>query len=333
MKIPSKTISLLATAALFTFSSLSAVETDPVGYVSTDIVSGYNPIGVTFIKPAVFSGSVTSTTTNSITLSSSPVLGSGTYYLEVITSSADVVGERIDIASAAGNVLTLDSAAAHNTTNDASLIAANSTIQIREHFTIGDFDSLIASEVNSDDSFASAGSDLILLYIDGEGFKTHLNYLDEWYENFGDFNVATDKVIAPGNGFFFFRNPGAGTPSEFTVVFSGTVRMNNYIQKLTAGYQFVANGYPISASPNDFSYSDVLEASNNFDAAESDLILTWNGSLKTHLLYDDGAGSKNWYENFGNFNTVDDNTILTASNAMFIFIKDTGHVLEIVRPF
>ena len=40
MKLPTKTISLLASAAIFTLTSLSAVETDPVGYVSVDIVGG-----------------------------------------------------------------------------------------------------------------------------------------------------------------------------------------------------------------------------------------------------------------------------------------------------
>ena len=34
MNIPQKTLSLLAIASLFTFSSLSAVETDPVGYLT-----------------------------------------------------------------------------------------------------------------------------------------------------------------------------------------------------------------------------------------------------------------------------------------------------------
>ena len=270
---------------------------------------------------------------NSLTLGSSPTLGSGPYYIEVISSTADIVGERIDVASVAGNVLTLDTAAIHNTTDDASVIVADSIIKIRPHFTIGDFGALIADEVNSDDAFDSATSDLILLYVEGQGFKTHLNYLDEWYENFGDFDVATDKVIAPGSGFFFFRNPGAGTPTAFSAVFTGTVRMNNYVQRLRPGYQFVANGYPLEASPDDFSYNDVLEASTNFVASESDLILTWDGSLKTHLLYDDGAGTKSWYENFGDFNQVDTDNLLTASNALFIFIKDTGHVLEIVRPF
>lgn len=333
MKTPQLFLSFLASAAFLVASNLNAATTEPVGYVTKDISSGYNPIGVTFVKPTLHAGVIDSTTDNTITLTSSPNLEAGAYYLEITSSSAELVGDRIDIESVSGNTITLDLTAVHNTLDSATSIPVGTALNIRPHFTIGDFDELISSNINSDDAFDSSTSDLILLFVEGEGLKTHLNYEGVWYENFGDFNIATNKIIAPGTGFFFYRNPNAGTPSSFSVAFTGTVRMNNFVQRLRPGYQFVANGYPLEASPTDFSYNDVLEASENFEATESDLLLTWDGSLKTHLLYDDGTGTKSWYENFGDFNQVDSTNLLTASNAMFIFIKDTGHILEIVRPF
>jgi len=332
IKFPIKFITLLTGAALLGSSAFAQVATDPVGYVSTTITSGYNPIGTSFAKASTFTGSVSAATAGTLTLADSPTLdvANNTYYVEVLESTADIVGERIDVASVAGSVLTLDTAASHNTLSDVSAFPVDTVVVIRSHFTVGEFNALLGDAVNSDDAFSAATSDQILFF-DGS-FKTYLEYEGEWYENFGDFNLATDKVLAPGSGFFYYRNPGAGTPSDIEVVFTGAVRMNNFVQKLDVGYQFVSTGYPVAADPVDLQLNGNLEASTGFVAEESDLILTWDGSFKTHILYDDGASSV-WYENFGDFNVVDDSNLLSATNAVLMLIRNTGQVLEVPRPF
>ena len=334
MNTSQKIIALLSGAALLSVSSLAAqtATTDPVGYVTTTISSGYNTIATSFAKAPSYTGVVSSATSGTLTLASSPTLdvANNTYYVEVIESSANIVGERIDVASVDGSVLTLDTAASHNTMADVSAFPVDTVVAIRSHYTLGEFNAMLGGSVNSDDTFVAANSDQILFF-DGS-FKTYIEYLGEWYENFGSFNVATDKVLAPGSGFFYYRNPGAGTPSDIEVVFTGAVRMNNFVQKLEVGYQFVSSGYPMAANPVDLQLNSNLQASPNFVAEESDLILTWDGAFKTHMLYDDGSGNV-WYENFGDFNVVDSSNLLSASNAILMLIRNTGQVLEVPRPF
>lgn len=329
MKVFIKTISLLASSTFFTLTSLAAVETDPVGYVSFKLAEGYTPIAITFTKPSQFTGAVSSATANTLTLASAPTLSGSNHYLEVVTSSANLVGERIDIASVNGNVLTLDVAAAHNTLSDASSFPVDTVITIREHYTVGDLGALIEEDVNSDLSFTLDGSDHILLY-DG-GFKTYLHYDGDWYAFFGANDIATNVILAPGTGLFFFRNPAAavGTPTTIDVTFSGSVRMNNFVQKLVPGYQFIANGYPVDASPLERGYGANLEQSPNFVLGESDLVLVWDNGFKTYLPFTDGS----LYEFFGANNNVDATDLFSPYGAHFVFVQNSGQVLEIPRPF
>lgn len=336
MKFPThKYSNLLLLSLLLTFSNLfsQSVATDPVGYVSIDIVPGYNPIGINFCKPAAFTGKVLSSSANTLNLSAIPSLGEDKYYIEVLrdAESTNMVGERIDIASVDGTLVTLDVSAPHNTLPNASSIVEGCTITIRPHFTIGDFDSIVSNDVNTDDSFNPAKSDQILFF--DNGFKTHINYEGTWYQYFGSFEDVTDKIIAPGTGFFYYRNPNAGTPTEITAVFSGVVRVNNFVQKLVPGYQLVSSGYPIDTSPSILGYSSSLEASTNFNPTESDLIFTWENGFRTHLLYDDGQGTKNWYQYFGDFNVVENSNLFSSLSAYVVFIKTTGKVVEVARPF
>jgi uncharacterized protein (TIGR02597 family) len=81
MKIPSKTISLLATASLFTLSSLSAVETDPVGYLTTSIPANSDGLlSPALHRQAAYSGSVESVSdADTIAVSGTPNFTSDEY--------------------------------------------------------------------------------------------------------------------------------------------------------------------------------------------------------------------------------------------------------------
>lgn len=329
MKLSHKTFSLLAIVPLLILSSLSAVETDPVGYVSFQLSEGYTPIAITFTKPVQFTGKVSSSTANTLTLASAPTLTGENHYLEVVSSSASIVGERIDIASVSGSELSLDVAATHNTLSDASSFPVDTVISIREHYTIGDFGAIIDGDVNSDTSFTLDGSDHILLF--DNGFKTYLHYEGDWYAFFGSNEIATNVILAPGTGLFYYRNPTAtaGAPTPINATFAGSVRMNNFVQKLVPGYQFIANGYPVDASPSELGYGANLDQSPNFVLGESDLVLVWDNGFKTYLPFTDGS----LYEFFGSNNNVDNSDLFTPTSAHFVFVQETGIVTEIARPF
>ena len=89
MKNPTKFIALLSGVALLSALSAQAVETDPVGYVSTTITSGYNTIGTSFAKASTYTGAVSAATAGTLTLADSPTLDivNNTYYVEVLESS------------------------------------------------------------------------------------------------------------------------------------------------------------------------------------------------------------------------------------------------------
>jgi len=70
MKTPIKTISLLASAALLSLSSLSAVETDPVGYKTVTIKGGgsLSLVGVELLNTSEFTGEFTSVGASTVTV-------------------------------------------------------------------------------------------------------------------------------------------------------------------------------------------------------------------------------------------------------------------------
>jgi len=336
MKTPLKQLALFSSAALFAISNLNAAETDPVGYVTTTISEGFNPIGISFTKPIVYAGNVVSSTSNSITLGASPQLNllENSYYIEVtndVAAQPTFVGERIDISGVSDNTITLDLTAPHNTIADAASFPAGLALVIRPHFTVGDFSSLIESDINSDNSFSASGSDQILLF-EGSAFRVHLYYDGNWYENFGSNNVADSKIVPPGGGFFYYRNPTAGTPSDISVIISGSVRTNNFVHNFKQGYQFVSVGYPLDFTPSELGLPENFQASSNFLPDESDLILTWDGAFRTHLLYDDGS-TKRWYQNFGSNQDVTENDIFSAANAVIVLVRGEDEKFEIVKPY
>jgi hypothetical protein len=329
-----KKTSLLVASALLASSALFAqdsVTSNVVGYTTNTISSGYNAIGTTFEKASMFNGAIVSATTDTLTLSGSPTLPSGSsYYLEVTSSSADLEGERVDVASVDGAVVTLNVGSSNNTISDVSSFPADSTVVIRPHFTIGDFNALLGGSVNSDDTFVANKSDQILTFENG-AFRAHIEYAGVWYKNYGDFAAVTDKVIAPGSGFFYFRNPSAGSATDIIYTTTGDVRENDFALKLNTGYQFVSTGYPVASTPLEMQLNGNLQNSANFVVSESDLIVTWDKSsqaFRTHLQYAD-----NFYQNFGSFGVIDNDDVFGAGDAALVLVRSTAQVLGLPRPY
>jgi hypothetical protein len=303
----------------------------PVGYVSFQLVEGFNTIAVTFTKPVQFTGVVSSATRHTLTLASVPRLTGKNHYLEVVSSSKDIVGERIDIASVSGNVLHLDIVSPHNTLPDAELFIgdtgiSNIVISIREHFTIGDFGASIDGDVYSR-SFNLGGSDHLLQY--DNGYKRYLHFEGDWYAYGGSNEIATNVIIAPGTGLFYYRNPEAEDTAVLNVTIAGSVRTNEFVQKFVPGYQFVANGYPVDASPSDFGYGEHLQSDTNFGSGNSDSVLVWdNGGFKTYLPHE---GQLRKY--FETNEVVDDDDLFTSTEAHFVFVKKKALATRRSRKF
>ena len=109
MNIPQKTLSLLAIASLSTFSSLSAVETDPVGYVTYTVKAGAdNKFSVPMQQASVYSGSVSSVTVGQIDVTGTvPDTSAGTHILIVTTDGGSLEGSWYEVSSNTATSITV----------------------------------------------------------------------------------------------------------------------------------------------------------------------------------------------------------------------------------
>jgi uncharacterized protein (TIGR02597 family) len=295
-------------------SMAESVTTDPVGFVKSPVaVNSFTLVGVNLLKPAVYAAGVESTTSNSITVTHADadiaaVLGSGSYYVEVTSGGSE--GDRIDVASASGNTITLNTGASHNTLGDASSISAGSTIIIREHLT---FAGLAAGLDNLVPGNESSSADRILTF-EGGGFVTHFYAPDEnWYTDDGEFTVVNDKVIPPASGVLFYAHQ-SGDRSGLELMTLGEVRTNDVVRPMVPGFQIVSTGFPMDLSPSDLVWTDEFFTAGN-DSSSADLILTFDGAFITYFL----APDNNWYSDDGEFTVVTGAELLGAQGATLVY--------------
>ena len=184
MNKPQKTLSLFAGASLLVFSSLSAVTTDPVGYVtltingSSDGSVAYTPLSLSLEKPVQASGALSEAPTSAVVTDSSAsytvnefagtdAAGNATHYLQFTGS-----GLIVDITANTANTITAD-------TDLSGVVDTGAGYVVKEHMTISDV-------FGSDNSagFTSGGdatsSDLIyVMSSDGGGsYQTYYYQTD-----------------------------------------------------------------------------------------------------------------------------------------------------------
>ena len=109
MNIPQKTLSLLAIASFYTFSSLFAVETDPVGYVTYTVKGGAdNKFSIPLQQSPVYSGSVSGVTAGQIDVTGVvPDLSTSTHLLIVTTDGGSLEGHYYEVASDTSTSITV----------------------------------------------------------------------------------------------------------------------------------------------------------------------------------------------------------------------------------
>ncbi len=212
MKTPIKTISLLASAALFTLTSLSAVETDPVGYVTISGTSGGYVVTTPLLKSAVFQGTVNSAGTTVLNFDSTVPTLVGTNYVQVM--SGTLLGTVVDIVSSDNSSVVLDTTLP---------LAEGDSIVIRPHFLIEDLgtnftDGTTVTLYNSDGSTSAA------LYQD--------NFLGTGWTG------ESTEAIYPGEGFVListgsFEIVNTGAVSVDPVIFSGSSGVVNIVGALS----------------------------------------------------------------------------------------------------
>jgi uncharacterized protein (TIGR02597 family) len=221
MKITLKTLSVLSGAAFFTLTSLSAVETDPVGYVTTTTPNGDDAlIGLPLTQPPAFTGAASGVSGAVVSVTSTLVADAynNTHYL-LATSGANA-GQWSEV---------IDSTTDSFTTAEA-LLATNDTFKIIPFWTlatafvdgegigaVGDpFNPSVTVSLNnlnaSGINLSPAAS--YFYFIDGpQG--------DAWYQT-GSFALSDDVRLSP-EAYIIIRN---NSTSELSTVVAGTVPTN-----------------------------------------------------------------------------------------------------------
>ena len=342
MNIPQKILSLLVVASLFFFSSLSAVETDPVGYVTTTAANGSDTfIGLSLSNAPDFSGSASDVTGSVVSTTSTLVADAynGTHYLLFTTGAQE--GQWYEIADTTTNSVDLgvDVAALGAT-------AANE-FKIIKFWTLGELFPTASTFAASPNLFLPVGT---LLVNNLEGAGTNLSSLASYFyhdgtsgfKDAGWYQVGTladaGTVQLSPETYITVRNLSG---SDFDITVSGSVPVD-VIGTTVSAETFaqdnqLVNPYPSGLSLDNSGLSAVVGASSNLFLPGDTVLLfettgtTTNRSSSGSYFYHDGtSGFKDagWYQ-VGTL--ADAGSVEIPTAGAFVVRKSAGASAEIVE--
>ena len=296
--------------------------TETEGWKQTGIGPGSQTYNVSYLREAVFSGTVSAVKGQDLTFATSTggvdlstVLDPGfSYYLEVSTGHNE--GHRFDIVSATGDTVTLaaatsldpDSPPFCTLTGAPPASLAGDRVVIRRHWTLDE----ICPPVGFGGADVQDIADEVEVFADGHWsiyWLYDLDYEDNiparWVNaaDAGKTNAGA-TVIPPGQGIFInsrsisiittVAGPRISLPDDPSAVLSyGEVRANDFIRPLAVGYNLVGGGFPLTQSATGASPGDVGRAmdlaagfSGSLDFKTADSFFTWNGDTMI-----DGVGN------------------------------------------
>ena len=349
MNIPQKTLSLLAVASLFTFSGLSAVETDPVGYVtltvngSSDGSVAYTPLSLSLEKPVQASGALSEAPTSAVATDSSAsytpsefagtdAAGNATHYLQFTGS-----GLIVDITANTATTITVD-------TDLSGVADSGAGYVVKEHMTISD-----VFGADNSAGFTTGGdatsSDLIyVMSSDGGGSYTTYYYQTDafgflggtgWRLNGDASTDASNITIMPDEGIIIAR----AAAGDLSVVLSGSVNVIDHSCALPAGFSLVSYPFPVDVTLND---SGIYSATNGYvsggDSGSSDIVyvLQSDGSFNNYYYQTDAfgfLGGTGWRLAGDASTDVGDTYSIPAGSSVIIKHTGSGLLWADAKPF
>jgi uncharacterized protein (TIGR02597 family) len=311
MKNPIKNIVLVAGAALFSFSSLSAVETDPVGFVSRDVNANADlKVGIPLHQAASFTGVVDSVATGTVNVTTTvPDVTTASHYLQV--SSGVLLGKWYAVtASTASSVTVAEDLQA------AGLVATD-TFDVIPFWTLntlfpagGDIPptsnpfSPVAFVALNDVTLSGTNLAAPFLYFYNDGTQGPAGWIQNG--NLGG-GLQGDTIISP-ESYITIRNL---TSSPVSVTMAGTVPTYTLANDIvssstTAQDNQVPNPFPagVTLASSDLFEDGIIAGSSN-PFAPGDLLLvftttptTLNPAPDRVFFYNDGTqGPAGWIEN------------------------------------
>lgn len=269
--------------ALFAVGAAKAAVTDPVGYTTAPLVSGFNIIGIPLSESVSAAGTFETISGTSLTdtgIDFTATLAAGEPHTLRITSGVNA-GTNTEIVSWAANTIV--------TKNDiSSLIIATDTYEIRKTLTVRDAFGAANEAGLTAGNTNFAGADLVWVQTD-TGFS-QVFYNATAGAGFGALGVGW-KTTTTGNAdasktpiyyadALFVERKGAG---PLSLTFTGSVVTDASIVGVQPGFNYVNRILPVEFSLDDSGLEAFLTQGNtNFSAAD----IIW---------VSDGAGGYNQY--------------------------------------
>jgi len=299
MNIPQKTLSLLAIASL---STLSAVTTDPVGYVTQTIKPGqFNLIGLNLSSAVEASGVFESAAGNTLTDDQADFttsLDSGSDYVLKITNGTSELGMNTGVSGNTGTTVTTDD-------DISSVVTATTQYEIREVFTVADiFGDTNQKELQGAVSGNTADADIIWVPNGSGGYnKVYYNSVARpfpplsvgWKGTTSGNADASDTPLYFTDGMFIqvqrsaFGASEAGVdPADLTskdIVVAGSVVIEDSQVALLTGFNAVSRVFPGQLTLADTAFDTELVSAVSGNTADADIIWIPNGSGGYNKFY------------------------------------------------
>ena len=297
MNIPQKTLSLLAIASLSTFSSLFAVETDPVGYITISCLGGSDTVtSVPLAETTSIVSAVASVDSGSsqITIDQNTLVVNDyqdSHYVRFGEGSA-LEGAKMTISANTADTLTLDVQSGYNLGS----VSVDDVVEIIPYITLS---GLFASVSSIPDSTEVFFFDNATNGINKSSSGGYIYYAPDWYDA-NTFALVNDAVLFPDDA-LIVRVPGDSS-NDFDLINSGAVpTVGHSFPVVTAGSgandNFIAPQVP----------GGVELATLFSSAADNDEILVFDNTVREQNKSSSGGYiyyAPNWYD-AGTFAVVD----------------------------
>jgi hypothetical protein len=308
-------------------SGLTAVS-PPAAWQSLPLNVGMQTFGLNVLRETLYRGLITASTATTLTLVDGISLPQrvplgAKLYIELES------GHRFDVLVSGENLLSLDPTSLNHTQATFPLNLTGTRLALREHATLGNTLSKTLLRSGAAQTLADQASFLV------EGvFKTY------WLQNNGTntFWSALDQttnadgtLLPPGTGLLLKVLDAPAAPLRH----AGEVRTTAFLRPLLAGYQMVANPWPLALTPNTASLnSTAFLAAGSADLA--DQLQLWKGdstpglSGYTGFWFAQTATTPVWTPiTSGVTNSQNDVFLLQPGRAIFLQTRSTGAP----RPF
>jgi uncharacterized protein (TIGR02597 family) len=326
---------LLAIASLISFSSLSAVETNPVGYLTFTAADAVDTkFGLPMEQAAVLATTVDSLVSGTITVSADASSTSGAHYLQF--SDGTLAGQWFQVSSSTAGSITVAEDL------EALGAAANDNFRVIPFWTLS---TLFGTDFPvSTDIFTPVaqvlGNNVLSVgvnkapnsnyaYHDGSGFIIGAGWFDV---NSPFAGSADDQILAP-NTFITIRNQSG---SDVSLVLAGavpTVALSTGVtaDASSANDNLVYNPYPADIELELSSLRDVVDTSTDIFNPLTQVVVYesfsgLNPSPSANYAYHDGSGfiiGAGWFDVNSPFAGSAD-TVTIPQGGAFIIRKGAG---------